>query len=349
MAEGKSSFIKTFDVFKKMVDVVDDAWNASRGFLPALIVNMVGAFLIAGVALIIHTGEAYEGICDFIEDFLDKRQRKVRLFTSTLGTMCTLSGIGLAATYVIAHLSAIGVIGSVAISSVTIALLPVLIPGLLLTKYCLYLGRKSYLLHNIKKEAEEAKKAYLESNDVSLSLVNRGINIYEKFTSYQNAYKKLLNAEKEAAFETLEVVASGMVVTGVALGSVATIGLALGAASFASFGVLPIVLLVTGVSIGVCTKVFEYIDNKYEGKYTKRLRSFFRNAFSLPDDEPTKIKLPDIEPKIKHIPPMLGLLPQQNVEVKVEPRPQSSQQVQIDAPSPKILGEYRALSRFPFQ
>src|SRR5437762_2849070 len=43
-----------------------------------------------------------------------------------------------------------------------------------------------------------------------------------------------------------------------------------------SFGTIPLALILTGVAIGTAVKVYEYVDEKYDHKPSKKIRQFFR-------------------------------------------------------------------------
>ncbi len=336
----KSFSEKVFDISKKGFDFIDDAYNACRGFLPKTpFLTGFGTFLIASVSFCIHFGEAAEAISSFVEDYKDRntKHRIAKLLTGGLIIGCALSGVGLAVTYAVNYLSTIGVIGAVAVSGFTAAMIPILLPGLLLGIYGLYLARKCYLLHHVKKDAKKAKDEYISSNDMSLHPADRAHEIIKKSCAYQTAYKEKLEAEKEVAFSTLEVTASTLVATGVALSSAAAVAAVLGL-SVMSFGVVPMALMATGVAIGIGSKIFESFDGRKEGKYTQGLRNFFRKSFSLSEDDPMKIKLEknnyqsnprsmaDIEMDVKedlrkmqHIPKLLPRGTLKKVEKAAEP------------------------------
>lgn len=318
----KSTLEETFDVGKKGFDFIDDAYNACRGFLPnTTFLREFGTFLIASVSFVIHAGEAVEAIHEFHANYKDKnaKYRTAKMLTGGLIIGCTLSGVGLAVTYGIGHLSAIGTIGAVSISAFTMAMIPVLLPGLLLGAYGLYLARKFYILHEAKKEAKAAEDGYRLPKDNALPLAERGNNIFKTSRAYQDAHKIKLEAEKEAALGTLEVTASALVTTGIALSSAATIGAVLGL-SVISFGVVPMVLMATGVAIGLGSKIFEHLDDRKEGKYTQGLRNFFRKSFSLPEDDPMKINPSPTENRqnMQHISQLLPKVTSTSNKVKEE-------------------------------
>src|SRR3990167_129175 len=93
---------------------------------------------------------------------------------------------------------------------------------------------------------------------------------------YEHCHQETLKAERKVALSMLEAAASGLVLAGTILGLAAI----LGAASVASFGVLPLALVVTGVVLGVLVKVFEKVDNKTANKLSGSIRNFFSRLFS---------------------------------------------------------------------
>ncbi len=80
-----------------------------------------------------------------------------------------------------------------------------------------------------------------------------------------------LAAERKVAFSILELIGSAIVVTGIALSTTGFIALLAGG-SVASFGALPLALLILGVGIGFAAKVFEWRDEKNDHRYTKAIR-----------------------------------------------------------------------------
>lgn len=270
-------FIKILNLLKKPVDVIDDSWNGMRNLLSPRIVEMVGPFLVGGVSVFIHILEGYNSIKEFWEAYRQEQigQRKTRLLTSFLSFGMAGAGAGLSVALLIGGFAEMGLL-AVEVSSM--ALLPFLIPTLLFGIYSLALWKNSYVLHRSKEIAEEAKNEY--ENYIQQPLYDF-LEAERLFQNYQTAYGERLEAEKEVALHTLEVVGSALVSVGIFLGIAATIG-----ASVASFGALPLGLLVGGVALGFASKIYEYLDGKKDPSYSERLRTYFRNKFNLPDDEP---------------------------------------------------------------
>ena len=124
------------------------------------------------------------------------------------------------------------------------AILTVLVPGFLTLIYSLALGKRSYILNRIIHEEASA-----EATDPSPSDAR-------------------FKAERDVALTTIEVAASITVLVGGILSMSALIG----AATVASFGIAPLVILITGVGLGLACKTFDYIDDKHDCKYSKKIR-----------------------------------------------------------------------------
>ncbi len=142
-----------FDVFKKIIDLSDDAWNAMKSILPQNVAEQVGPFLIGAVGIIVHFREGYEGLKQFREVFHNKEisQSKTRLLASFLTVMLAGTGVGLS-------VSLIAGAAGAAVSG--IVLFPFLICGFLTGIYSVALWRRSYTL-NCAQDAEiEAEQQY---------------------------------------------------------------------------------------------------------------------------------------------------------------------------------------------
>lgn len=152
----------------------------------------------------------------------------------------------------------------------------------------------------------------LKANDTAISVLSKKIHtksykltqLKNQQTRLENKYKKLhekrLQAERDVAFKCIEITASMLVVTGVTLGA----GALIGAGSVATFGALPIALLVTGVVIGIAVKVFEYIDERNDHKYSNAMRGWFvdkwNSVTSLFKSEPKPELGVQQQPKARH-------------------------------------------------
>ncbi|VVC76849.1 hypothetical protein AQUSIP_21760 [Aquicella siphonis] len=192
------------------------------------------------------------------------------------------------------------------------------------------------------RKASDTDLERLKANDKAISTLSS--RLYEKNTQltqlknqearlqtkYNRLREKRLQAERDVAFKVIEITASMLVVTGVTLGATAL----LGAGTVATFGALPIALLVTGVVIGIGVKVFEYIDEKNNHKYSNAMRGWFADKLdrlaSIFKSEPRV----ENSPNNRHQPGSPGISgsPQQAASPRRRPR-SSSDLVLIDSHS----------------
>lgn len=299
LTKEKKGFYKAlFDIGKKLVDVLDDGWAAMRSILPHEVIELVSPILIGSVGFIVHLGEGYEGAKLAYQAYKNESigQRKTRILTSVLTFMLAGAGAGMSIAFVASAAGA-------AIGAGTIALFPVLIPGALTAIYGLSLWRQSYILHRVKDYENDAWKRYqgaivdyknMESQLTEIMIDFTGKSEAEKnklfelspnfaaaiknLTHAKNAYEEIhqekLESEAAVAFTTLEVAASALVLAGLALGIPAIVGAA-------SFGAIPLALIVTGVIFAVGTKYFEKIDEDNHHKYSEKMRKWFVDAFEI--------------------------------------------------------------------
>ena len=282
-------FIKTLNLLKKPVDILDDAWNGTRGILSPRIVELVGPFLVGSVSVFIHLLEGYNSITEFFEAYREEQigQRKTRLLTNFLSFFMAGAGAGLSVTLLVGGLAEMGWLATEVAS---MALLPFLIPTLLFGIYSLSLWKHSYVLHRSKEIEEEAKKEYenyIKQPNFHHSEAER------LFKAYQDAHEARLTAEKEVALHTIEVAGSALVCVGILLGTAAILG------SIASFGALPLGLLIGGVALGFASKIYEYFDDKKELGPIDKLINYFRKVFDLPIQEP-QFNPPNYSPKLRN-------------------------------------------------
>lgn len=304
----ESRFVKTLNFIKKPADTLDDIWNAIRKLIPEAFGKLVAPFIIGSVFFVIHLLEAYNSGKEFYEAYLNEQiaQRKTRLFTSFLSCLFAGAGFGLSISLILGALAEMGVI-SAAITG--IAFFPIIIPGLLASIYSLSLWKLSYILHRAKEDEVDAKAAYETLIENPACDPVRADQLY---AAYQQAYNHMLQAEREVALKTIEVTGSILCTLGVLLGTAAAVG----AGSVATFGALPLALLVTGVVIGLVSKCIEYKDGKENFKYTQKMRHFFRKLFGLADDHPECAK--KHMPKMDKTPKEVDKIPE-----KLEPLPAS--------------------------
>ena len=95
-----------------------------------------------------------------------------------------------------------------------------------------------------------------------------------KWKNYQHCRQHRLEAEREVAFTAIEVAASSLVLVGIALGTAAIVG-----ASIASFGLLPLALIISGVVVGAASKIIENEDEKSNFSFTNGVRNWFINTW----------------------------------------------------------------------
>lgn len=265
--------LAVLDVIKKPADVLDDAFNASRGALSASTIRSVGPAIIVPLMFFIHFMEAYHGYLDAWAAYENEqeKQRKTKFFVALMTTLIATAGVGLSIVY------ALSVAGAVTVATSLVVLLPIVLPAMLGVIYTLALGRKSYVLHQIKKEEAIAREEYLAY--IRDKECYRGV-AQDYLKKYQDLHTERLNAEKDVAMGTVEVFASVIIVTGIML-------------SILSSGALPLALLITGVVVGTMGKVYEYFDTKYEGALSNRLRNWFGIGVEPPElqEVPVHVKI----------------------------------------------------------
>lgn len=227
----QSTLAATFNIGKKLIDVVDDVWSAMKSLLSEETIELVGSYLIGSIGAVIHAKEGYEGIKEFNEAYHNEKigQRKTRLIASTLTIMFAGAGIGLGGSLI-----AVGIGASLAGA----ALFPALICGLLTTIYFVGLLKRSYILNqaieaeqNAKRDLDEylqneypqdqarsneltleihsleARKKHYEDNGINQILCKRenqehlSFEEYQSLTSYSHISRQL--AAKQTEYATL--------------------------------------------------------------------------------------------------------------------------------------------------
>ncbi len=287
-----SKMMKFLNLIKKPADIIDDTWNAMRKLLPEAIIGVVGPFLIGSLFFVINFLEGINAAQEFREAYENELigQRKTRILASLFSFMLAGTGFGLSTAMLIGAFSQLGMI-SASISGM--AVFPFVIPAALLCMYSISLYKHSYVLFRSNQIEEQAKNAY-ENYIYEKCITGKNFSQAEAdrlYDHYKNTHETRLEAEREVALSTLEVVGSALICTGILLGTAALIG-----ASAASFGALPLALLIAGVTIGFASKLLEWRDNKHHFDYTRRMRNFFRRQFDLPNDEPQLIHEHGLEP-----------------------------------------------------
>lgn len=258
--------IKTlFNIGKKFVDIMDDLWSTLRGVLPAETIRVYSPFIMGSVGFITHLGEGVQGAKEAYRAYKNEKigQRKTRILSSVLIFMLSGAGLGLATSLIAEALGA-------TISGTAMVFAPVLIPGFLTAIYSLALWRKAYIFYRAKEEEAKAKLEYEQAfSGRSLENPLTDTDKEEKKIRFEALREERLLAERDMAFNIIEVATSILVVTSTVLGTAAIVG-----ASVASLGALPLVLLLTGVIGGVGCKLLEYYDEKNEFKFSRQLRGW---------------------------------------------------------------------------
>ncbi|EKD73383.1 MAG: hypothetical protein ACD_45C00337G0001 [uncultured bacterium] len=352
--EHAGTLYAIFNMGKKIVDTLDDAWNFLKRVVSPHVISLVGPILVGAAGFIIHIAEGLQGIKGAYQAIRNEKigQRKTRIATGVLTFALGGAGAGLGLSLVASALGA-------AVAGVAIAWIPILLPALLVGIYGLSLWRRSYILHRAKQEEAQAKADLIEfTHNVSEKLTllrdelkaveqkknelqpkieeilrlreknapltqgqtqayEQYINIMHAISEKQTTYAELqgefdgkqhiyafyrekrLQAERDVAFGTIEVAAASLVAVGCILGAVAVIG----AASVASFGLIPLALLIVGVVIGITEKYFEYQDEKNHFAYTRRLRNWFtekwqniKNRFTHEESKPKVVHDVQVQP-----------------------------------------------------
>jgi len=96
-----------------------------------------------------------------------------------------------------------------------------------------------------------------------------------QWEKYQECRQHRLEAEREVAFTAVEVAGSSLVLIGITLGTAAVVG-----ASFVSFGLLPLALIISGVVVGAGSKIIEHEDEKNNFSFTNGVRNWFINTWN---------------------------------------------------------------------
>jgi hypothetical protein len=99
----------------------------------------------------------------------------------------------------------------------------------------------------------------------------RAKNAYLANSTPRN-YEKLIDAKRDTIFSGISL-GFGMAITGLAtLGVLSGLGVV-------SLGVVPSAVLIGVVVVALAVKIFEMIDEKYEYRFTNKIRSFFKPLF----------------------------------------------------------------------
>jgi len=176
---------KPFDVGKKFIDVIDDAWTATgRIALPQETVQRTTPFLTGPIGLFVHLVEGVNGGWIALKALRKKNtsRRKTKIVTGGLSFALGGVGIGLAASLIA---------GGAGMIVAGFALMPMLIPTFLTAIYGLALFRRSHKLHDMKKNEASAAADYIQYRDQHSQQINDLKSEIKEIT-----YKKKLLAEE---------------------------------------------------------------------------------------------------------------------------------------------------------
>lgn len=299
----RESFKKAFKLFinisrvaKKAIDLVDDIWLAvSKNLNPQVIIN-IGALLIGGVGFIIFMLEGYEAAARIRKLWSDKTKEKgERFFKTKLGTaiaalVCVVAGIAISIAIIATKFGA-------AVADAT-TVLPNMMPVLLAIIVATNFVRKAYVYYHLRQDLAHARAKYDlakltmqmaskrfedDPNEENYLTFKQAIESLSQFDlAYSKAKRTHAIARRKLIFNAIEMAAIMIAVIGTVLGMVA--------ASAASFGVAPAVILYTGIMIGLLVKVFEIVDKKYDHRPSKWLKRFFFGAKTAEMAEEIKAK-----------------------------------------------------------
>ncbi len=221
---------RIFDLIKKPLDFLDDAYFAFQGIVQKSasksvqsILQEIGAFIIGGVMFAVHFGEGYKSAYKTLklayDEELEEKRNKLkdkgiyhaRLTKGALGTVFTGTGIGLSVTLIIGQLSTLGMIG--AVSPITLALIPILpavLPALLTAKYFIDFVYKAYKLYKTT-DPEERKIA---KRKLLFAAVELGTSMLITAAAFMAVF---------ASFGIISTISTGMFISGAAVGSIAKI------------------------------------------------------------------------------------------------------------------------------
>lgn len=190
-AENNTSpFVKFFDVIKKLIDMSDDVWNALKGFMPQDLANTVGPILTAGVGVVIHFREGYEGLKLALQAYKDEKigQRKTRIASSVLIFMFAGTGFGLSTALILGAAAGLTIAGTL--------LMPTLICAFLTGIYALSLWRKGYTFDQAKIAEAKEEANYNHYKATEFENDHRQLNTLKSELTQLNAQKNEFNSRK---------------------------------------------------------------------------------------------------------------------------------------------------------
>lgn len=188
-AENNTSpFVKFFDVIKKLIDMSDDVWNALKGFMPQDLANTVGPILTAGVGVVIHFREGYEGLKLALQAYKDEKigQRKTRIASSVLIFMFAGTGFGLSTALILGAAAGLTIAGTL--------LMPTLICAFLTGIYALSLWRKGYTFDQAKIAEAKEEANYNHYKATEFENDHRQLNTLKSELTQLNTQKNEFNS-----------------------------------------------------------------------------------------------------------------------------------------------------------
>lgn len=308
---------KGFNVCKKGIDLVDDLWTAiGNTALPKALVSMVTPFIVGVASGIVHAVEGILGLKTVIKAATKIKTsiRKTKIATGSIITALAGAGVGISAAYLTTG-TGIVLAGSALMPAIIPALLfAVFAVALSRNLYKLHdvknkidemtqknsklfaeietLQKNNQLLakkravfcsintntspQQIEQNALELINLFSQESVNNMKLATCRHDIENNNKTLAGLGNSLKKAEREVAFKTLELVAAAIVFIGVVLGTAAIVG----AASAASFGIVPLVICIVGVTLGMGFKIFEQVDKKKDHKLSDGIIEKLKNGLS---------------------------------------------------------------------
>lgn len=276
---------------KKLLDAADDVWTAASKKLPNA--NLITPKITGSISLFLGLYEGVIGASRAYRAFKDKNTplRETKIVTGLLTAFfaALMVGVGLA-------FAILGTIIFLKAATAILAFFPTAILSLSLLRKMdkLFDAHTNYEIAEQRYFAIEAEYKQVHATNSSTLSINKRLSpskvqpnlelekeLEKKYIAAgelrDKCYKNKLETERGYAFTSIELIASAFVLTGTILGIVGLFGAA-GAAAAASFGVIPFALVVTGITLAVVSKIFEWVDEKYDHKITNGMRRFFKNT-----------------------------------------------------------------------
>lgn len=275
----------------KILSFLDNAWGGIQSLFLADLAGPIVAILTGIFGFILYLGESIQGLKDAYKAYKNekKRQRKTRIMTGVLSFMAAGAGVGVSIALFAGTLGA-------TVSGGTLALAPILISAFFVAIYGLALWRNSYIFsmnkldilkaHREKRECEvtigrilrelsELKKEAKSTLSLLSEYATWSVALEMKTEELERCCEKSLRAERRVAFNSIDIFTSSMILVATIMGASILLGV-----SAASFGVVPLVLLIVGVVIGTGTQLFEYYDEQSKYTITRNIRNWFANQWN---------------------------------------------------------------------